>query len=330
MRRRGFITLLAGAATSAVWPRAARAQQPPAMRTIGFLNSASPGPFAQYVGGFLKGLGEGGFAVGRNVTIEYRWAEGSYERLPELAADLARLRPDVIAATGGEPSGLAAKAATSSIPIVFAAGGDPVKAGLVTSLNRPVGNLTGISQFTYSLEAKRLGLLHEMVPASDPIAVLVNRNNPNGPDLVKDLQAAASQAGVQLLLMPISTEADLDPAFTTLVEKRVTAALISADPFFNARRARIVAMAARARIAAMYEFREYAVAGGLMSYGSNLVDGYRQVGVYAARVLNGAKPSELPILQPTIFELVINLQTAKALGLEIPPMLLARADEVIE
>jgi ABC-type uncharacterized transport system substrate-binding protein len=326
MRRREFISLLGGAAA---WPLAARAQQP-AMRTIGFLNSASAGPFAQYVGGFLKGLGEGGFSVGRNVTIEYRWAEGKYDRLPELAADLARQHVDVIVATGGEPSGLAAKAATSSIPIVFAAGGDPVKAGLVTGLNRPAGNLTGISQFTYSLEAKRLGLLHEMIPVSDPIAVLMNDNNPNAPDQVKDLQEAASRAGVQLLLVPISTEADLAPAFATLAEKRLTAALISADPFFNAQRARVVALAAHARLAAMYEFREFVDAGGLMSYGSNLVDGYRQVGVYAARILNGAKPSELPVLQPTIFELVINLKTAKALGLEVPPMLLARADEVIE
>ena len=325
--RREFITLIGSAA--AAWPIAVRAQQS-AMRRIGFLNSGSPEPFARYVDGFLKGLGEVGFTVGRNAAIEFRWAEGNYDRLPELAAELATQQVDVIVATGGEPSGRAAKAATSSIPIVFAAGGDPVKAGLVTSLNRPSGNLTGISQFTYSLEAKRLGLLHEMTPAADPIGVLINTNNPNAPDQVRDLQEAAARAGVRLMQLPIGGESDLEPAFETLAAKRVTAALITADPFFNTRRSRLVALTAANQIAAMYEFREFAVAGGLMSYGSNLVDGYRQVGVYAGRILNGAKPTELPVLQPTFFELVINLQMAKVLGLEVPPTLLARADEVIE
>jgi putative ABC transport system substrate-binding protein len=305
-----------------------RAQQPKTP-VIGFLNSASAGPFAQYVAGFLKGLSESGFAEGRNVEIEYRWAEGHYDRLPALAAELVSRPVNVIVATGGEPVGLAAKAATSSIPIVFAAGGDPVKAGLVSSLNRPSGNLTGISQFTYSLEAKRLGLLHEMAATTNPIAVLINRANPNAPNQVKDLQEAASRVGIQLVLLSIDTDTDLDLAFARLLENR-NAVLISADPFFNSRRTQIVVLAARAKVPAMYEFREFAIAGGLMSYGSSLVDAYRQVGVYAGRILNSAKPTELPVLQPTIFELVINLKISKALGLEVPPMLLARADEVIE
>jgi ABC-type uncharacterized transport system substrate-binding protein len=327
MRRRELITLIGGAALT--WPLAARAQQPK-VPVIGFLNTGSAGPFAQYVTGLLKGLNESGFSLGRNVEIEYRWAEGHYDRLPALAAELVGRPANVIVASGGEPSGLAAKAATSNIPIVFLAGGDPVKAGLVSSLNRPTGNLTGISQFTYSLEAKRLGLLHELAATADPIAVLINQSNPNAPNQVRDLQEAAARAGVQLLLLPIDVDADLDPVFTTLVEKRVNALLISADPFFNTRRAQIVALVARAKVPAMYEFREFAVAGGLMSYGSNLVEAYRQAGVYAGRILNGAKPTELPVLQPTIFELVINLNAAKALGFEVPPMLLARADEVIE
>jgi putative tryptophan/tyrosine transport system substrate-binding protein len=282
------------------------------------------------VTGLLKGLNESGFSLGRNVEIEYRWAEGHYDRLPALAAELVGRPANVIVASGGEPSGLAAKAATSNIPIVFLAGGDPVKAGLVSSLNRPTGNLTGISQFAYSLEAKRLGLLHELAATADPIAVLINQSNPNAPNQVRDLQEAAARAGVQLLLLPIDVDTDLDPVFATLVKKRVNALLISADPFFNTRRAQIVALAARAKVPAMYEFREFAVAGGLMSYGSNLVEAYRQAGVYTGRILNGVKPTELPVLQPTIFELVINLNTAKALGFEVPPMLLARADEVIE
>src|SRR5258708_7041691 len=330
MNRREFITLLGGAAAgSAVsWPLPLRAQQPK-VPVVGFLNTGSAGPFAQYVAGLLKGLNESGFSVGRNVEIEYRWAEGHYDRLPALAAELVGRPANVIVASGGEPSGLAAKAATSNIPIVFLAGGDPVKAGLVSSLNRPTGNLTGISQFTYSLEAKRLGLLHELAATADPIAVLINQSNPNAPNQVRDLQEAAARAGVQLLLLPIDVGADLDPVFATLVEKRVNALLISADPFFNTRRAQIVALAARAKVPAMYEFREFAVAGGLLSYGSNLVEAYRQAGVYTGRILNGAKPTELPVLQPTIFDVVINLNPAKALGFELPPMLLARADEVI-
>ncbi len=256
MNRREFITLLGGAAAgSAVsWPLPLRAQQPK-VPVVGFLNTGSAGPFAQYVAGLLKGLNESGFSVGRNVEIEYRWAEGHYDRLPALAAELVGRPANVIVASGGEPSGLAAKAATSNIPIVFLAGGDPVQAGLVSSLNRPTGNLTGISQFTYSLEAKRLGLLHELAATADPIAVLINQSNPNAPNQVRDLQEAAARAGIQLLLLPIDVGADLDPVFATLVEKRVNALLISADPFFNTRRAQIVALAARAKVPAMYEFR---------------------------------------------------------------------------
>jgi putative ABC transport system substrate-binding protein len=326
--RREFITLLGGAA--AAWPLAARAQLVEKMPIVGFLNSASAAPFAQYVAGFTKGLQEAGYIAGRNVAIEYRWADGHYDRLPALAAELVSLPVNVLVTTGGEPSALAAKAATSTIPIVFAAGGDPIKAGLVQSLNRPSGNLTGISQFTYSLEAKRLGLLHEMVPAVRTIAALINHANPNSADQMRDLQEATARVGVQLLSVPVSADADLTAAAALLVEKRPDALFVTADPFFNSRRAQVVAVAAQARLPAMYEFREFAAAGGLMSYGSNLVDGYRQVGVYAGRILNGAKPIELPVLQPTIFDLVINLRTAKALDFEVPPMLLARADEVIE
>ena len=327
MRRREFITLLGGAAA---WPLAGRAQAPDKPPVVGFLNSASAAPFAPYLAGFAKGLRESGYAAGRNVAVEYRWAEGRYERLPALAAELVGLPADVIVTTGGEPAALAAQAATSTIPIVFAVGGDPVKAGLVPNLNRPDGNLTGISQFTYSLEAKRLGLLHEMVPAARIIAVLLNRNNPNSSNQVNDLQEATGRAGVELLPVPIDTDAELGAVAALLADKRAQALFVAADPFFNSRRAQVVALAAQARIPAMYEFREFAAAGGLMSYGSNLVDAYRQVGVYTGRILNGAKPIELPVLQPTIFELVINLRTARAMDFEVPAMLLARADEVIE
>jgi putative ABC transport system substrate-binding protein len=316
---------------AAAWPLVARAQQP-AQKTpvVGFLNSGSAGPFAQYVAGFTKGLQESGFISGRNVAVEYRWADGQYTRLPDLAAELVTWPVNVLVTTGGEPSALAGKAATSIVPIVFAAGGDPIKAGLVQSLNRPTGNLTGISQFTYSLEAKRLGLLHEMVPAARTIPAFINQANPNSSDQLRDLQEASARAGVRLLPESISTDADLSAAAPLLVDKHPDALFVTADPFFNSRRGPVVAVAARARLPAMYEFREFAEVGGLMSYGSNLVDGCRQVGVYARRILNGAKPVELPVLQRTVFELIINLKTAKALGLDVPPALLARADEVIE
>lgn len=326
MRRRRFLGVLGGAlAASSVGALAQQRRLP----LIGFLNSGSAAPFKPYVGGLMKGLGENGYIEGRNFEIEYRWAEGIYERLPALAAELVKRPVDLLVATGGEPAGLAAKAATSTIPIVFAAGGDPVKAGLVPSLNRPGGNLTGISQFTYSLDAKRLALLHEMAPGARSIVVLINRSNPNAPGQLADLGEAASRAAVELLVRQIDAEAGFEAVFAEAAEKRLPV-FVGADPFFNTRRVQLTALAARARVPAMYEFREFAAAGGLMSYGSNLVDGYRLIGVYASRVLGGARPAELPVLQPTTFELVINLKTAREIGFDVPPTLLARADDVIE
>jgi putative tryptophan/tyrosine transport system substrate-binding protein len=325
MRRREVIAALAGAAA---WPIAARAQQP--MPVVGFLNSASPGPFAHLAAGFRKGLGEEGFVEGRNVAIESRWAEGRYDRLPALAEDLVRQKVSVLAATGGAMSGVAAKTATETVPIVFVMGSDPVRFGLVASLNRPGGNITGISQLTIELGAKRLGLLHELVPHMKSVGILLNPDFPDASPQLREIEAASARAGLVPVVATARTEAEFAPAFATLEQARVDALLVGADPFFNSRRDQLIALAARQRIPTIYEFREFAEAGGLMSYGTDLADAYRLVGVYVGRVLKGARPADLPVVQAAKFELVINLTTAKALGIAIPPTLLARADEVIE
>jgi putative ABC transport system substrate-binding protein len=326
MRRRDFIKIIAGSAIA--WPLAARAQQP-AMPVVGFLGGESPDLFAGRLRAFRQGLDEAGFVESRNVAIEYRWARGEYDRLPVLAADLVRQSVTVMVATT-TPALLAAKAATMTIPIVFLTGSDPVEAGLVASLNRPGGNMTGVSNLTVETGAKQMELLHELVPAATLIALLVNPANPVLADtLSRDLQTAARAMRQQILVVSASTESDIDAAFATLVEQKVGALVVGNDPFFNARPNQLVALAARHAVPAIYPYREFAAAGGLMSYGSNLANTYRLVGVYTGRILNGEKPANLPIQQAQV-EFVINLRTAKALGLTFPITLLGRADEVIE
>jgi putative ABC transport system substrate-binding protein len=327
MKRRAFITLLGG---SAVWPLSARAQQPATVPVIGFLNSTSPAPWAHLVAAFRRGLGETGYIEGRNITIEYRWAEGQLDRLPALAADLVRRQVAVIVATGGTASGLAVKAATSTIPVVFTSSGDPVKEGLVASLNRPGGNATGLVVLLTAMEGKRLGLLREMVPTATLIAVLLNPGVPTFETQLNDVQEAARAVGQQIHILHASSEREIDAAFAKMVEVRAGALLVAADPFIFSQRDRLVALAARYAVPAIYELREYAGIGGLMSYGINLAEIYRLVGNYTGQILKRDKPADLPVQQATKFEFVINLTTAKVLGLEVPPGLSARADEVIE
>jgi putative ABC transport system substrate-binding protein len=327
MRRRKFITLIGSA--MATWPILVRAQQP-AMPVIGFLNSGSRELFAARVAAFHQGLNDTGFVEGRNVAIDYQWAQGQYDRLPALASDLVRRRVAVIAATGGIPSALAAKAATSTIPIVFVAGADPIRFGVVTSLNRPDGNITGLTVFTSELVPKRLELLHELVKKATSIALLVNPTNAVSESVQKDVQAAAHTLGLQLNVVHASAEPDLDKVFATLDQLRVGALVIGTDTFFDGQSERLAALAWHHAMPTIYQTREFAAAGGLMSYGGSLTDAYRKAGVYIGRVLKGEKPADLPVMQSTKIELIINLKTAKALGLTIPLSLLGRADEVIE
>jgi putative ABC transport system substrate-binding protein len=327
MRRRDFITLLGGAALA--WPLAARAQQP-AMPVVGILGAPSSAPYARYVTAVHQGLKKAGYIDGHNVTFEYRWAEGHYDRLPALAADLVSRRVAVIVPIGGAPSTVAAKEATATIPVVFNIGADPVRLGLVGSLNRPGGNVTGVAILAVELEAKRLELLHELMPTAGLIAFLVNPNNAQVENQVQDVQSAARGIGQRIIILRVSTERELEAVFATIVQKRADALLVGTDTFFTSQSISFVVLTARHRIPAIYPWRAYVEAGGLMSYGASLLDSYRETGVYIGRVLKGEKPADLPILQATKFELVINLKTARAIGFTVPAAVLARADEVIE
>jgi putative tryptophan/tyrosine transport system substrate-binding protein len=327
MHRRSVLTLLG--ASAAAWPLAARAQQP-AMPVVGYLYPGTPETSANLIAAFRKGLRETDYVEGRNVAIQFRFAQNEFERLPELAADLVRRRVAVIATPGSTPATLAAKAATTTIPIVFQIGGDPVQAGLVASLNRPGGNVTGVTSMNGDIEAKRVGLMHELLPRATRFAVLVNPNNPNVAPLTRDVQAAAAAIGRQIEVLTAGTNRDIDAAFSSLVQKRADALLVSAERLFFDRRAQILTLAAHHRVPAIYPWRENAEAGGLMSYGASVADDFRQVGIYVGRILKGEKPADLPIMRASKFEFVINLQTARTLGIEVPPTLLALADEVIE
>jgi putative tryptophan/tyrosine transport system substrate-binding protein len=325
MKRREFIAIL-GAAVA--WPLAARAQQP--MPVIGFVSTASPrGGYERSLSAFLKGLEETGYVNGRNVAIEYRWAEGRNDRLPSLVADLVQRKVNVIAAPT-TPAALAAKAATQSIPVVFTTIADPVQIGFVTSLNRPGGNMTGATILSVEVGPKLLELLHDLVPKATIVALLVNPTNPNVETQSRNLQAAALKLGLQPHIVNASTERDFDAVFAKLRELHAGAVMISQDPLFNAQGGQLAALSLRHEMPAIYVNRDFAEAGGLMSYGASQADAWRQVGIYVARILKGEKPADLPVVQPTKFELVINLRTAKALGLTVPPMLLTSADEVLE
>ena len=325
--RRELLAALGGAV--AAWPRAARAQQP-ALPVVGFIRTTSADDSLKLVEAFRRGLGEAGYVEGRNVLIEYRYAQGQIDRLPALAADLVTRRVAVLAATGGTVSARAAKAATSTIPVVFTTGDDPVKAGLVASLSRPGGNVTGVSVFTARLGAKLLALLHELIPAATTIAILLNPKNPDSEDEAKDVQEAARALGVEILVLYAGTENEIDAAFTKLVEQRTGALMLGADTFFTSQRARIATLSTYLRIPTADSVREFPEAGGFASYGASLAGVYRQAGVYVGRILKGDKPADLPVLLPTAFEFVINLQTAKVIGLTVPDKLLVAADEVIE
>jgi putative tryptophan/tyrosine transport system substrate-binding protein len=325
MKRRSFITLLGGAAGA--WPLAARAQQS-TMPVIGFLNLTSPDAFAGRLGGFRQGLKDTGYVEGENVAIEYRWADNQTDRLPALAAELVRRRVAVI--VGNTPSAFAAKAATTTIPIVFIVAEDPVRLGLVASLARPGGNLTGVNFFTGELVAKRLELLRELVPRAARVAVLVNPAGPDAETTLKDVEPAARAIGLQIPVLNASTSREINAAFATFVRERPDALFVGGDPFFSSRRVQLVHLATLHKVPAIFSNRDYVEAGGLMSYGSNIVDAWRQLGTYAGRILKGAKPADLPVVQASKFELVINVESARMLGLTVPDKLLAAADEVIE
>src|SRR5579863_3593169 len=325
MRRREFITLVGG--TAAAWPLAAHAGQP--IPVVGLLHSGAQGTWDPMIGAFRRGLGENGYTEGRNVVIEYRWADGQYDQLPAMAADLVSRNATVVAAFG-PPAALAAKAATSMIPIVFVSGSDPVQAGLVASMNLPGGNVTGVYVVLIGLEAKRLALLHDLIPQAMLIGLLINPRSPDSRVQSNAAQNAARAVGKQILVVEAGSEGEIDAAFAALMEHRAGALVVAADVFFTARREQIIALAARYAIPTIYELREFVVVGGLMSYGTSLLDGYYGGGVYVGKILSGAKASDLPIMQAAKFEFVINLKTAKALGLELAPGLSAIADEVIE
>jgi putative ABC transport system substrate-binding protein len=326
MKRRTFIALVGGATLAA--PLGAAAQQ--ARPLVGFLNTQFPEPFAAYVAAFRDGLKDGGYVEGQNVAVEYRWGRGRNETLPALAAELAALRPAVVVSSGGEPAAMAMKSATSIIPTVFLLGSDPVKLGLVQSFNRPGGHMTGMTQLTLTLDPKRLGFLRELIPDTRTIAILMNPTFPGTADRQDQVVSAGRAIGLDIAVLHATSEVEIESTVSGIDRQRIGAVLVGGDPFFNSRRAQIIELIARKNLPAIFEWREFAVAGGLMSYGTHLPDAYRQAGVYAARILKGEKPADKPVLQPTKFQFVINLKTAKAQGVAIPPGLLALADEVIE